>query len=89
VDSRIRPETVKSVIVKAQDTYNTEQKFMHYCIAIRDDNSIDFYCNFIYVSTIMKDTELKGQKVGEVVNADIDFTKIYFEVTKPKDWDEK
>jgi hypothetical protein len=69
---------VKSVVIQANDNFNPEQNFMHYCIAIRTDFSIDFYCNFIYVSTIKENTQLKTQEVGKVVAAEMDFDKIYF-----------
>ena len=102
IEPSYRPETdlenyaspvvkVKSVIVAMDDDFNPLQEEMHYAVALRQDGTLDFYCNFTYVSSFdhkdfadqklhKNDTEKKN--VGKVDEFDLDFSRIYLKTTE-------
>ena len=77
---------VKSVIVAMDDDFNPLQDEMHFAVALREDGTLDFYCNFVYVSSFdkgeiakkVKRADGEFDKVGEVEKFDLDFSRIFF-----------
>mgnify|MGYP007072167204 CR=1 FL=1 len=63
---------------------------MHFAVALRAHGALDFYCNFICVSTFdrtQRGTAEKPEPAVRVTRVEMDFTRIYFETER--DLDEK
>jgi len=77
-------------VVNAPDAFNSKQKYTHFAVSLRSDGSLDFYCNFIWVSNFKGEEYLKKgetvKKRDEVVKIDIDFTRIYWETETGKSY---
>jgi hypothetical protein len=68
---------LKSVVSRQKDCFNKKDS-IHFCVSLRKDGSIDFYCNFILVSYIQAKKDRRFTKI------DIDFNRIYFKSTDKK-----